>query len=430
MSLSVRDVLRLPRLQGLRLRAGQAGERHTVRWPYVVENESIAEWVLGGELVFVTGISQPRDEANLLQLVREADQRCCAGLVILTGPLYIRNIPDSVLAEADRRSVPLIEQPYDLPLVVVTEAIGSALVQAQMLGSSRQQLVEQLLDGSLADATLIAHRTASLDIDLGLPRQVLVLQMSGSVELFQSSAAERAEARLQAFRQHVLQHLTDCVDALGQPLPLISQGDQWVALLPLAGAGGAAEVEDGAGGKAGANQSARNRAAVETLLRALDKGQAPLRVFAGLSAACPQPTDLPRGLGQARQAVTVARALPEWSGLSRFEDLGVLELLLAIPDRSLLERFVTATLGPLLQHDKAHPATLTPTLEAWIHTNGNLVAAARRLNVHRNTLNHRMQQIQAMTGLDPNDAQRRLDIAVALMIWRLSPHTPQSRNPA
>jgi DNA-binding PucR family transcriptional regulator len=414
MSLSVRDVLRLPRLQGLRLRAGQAGERHTVRWPYVVENESIADWVLGGELVFVTGISQPRDEANLLQLVREADQRRCAGLVILTGPLYIRNIPDSVLAEADRRSVPLIEQPYDLPLVVVTEAIGSALVQAQMLGSSRQQLVEQLLDGSLADATLIAHRTSSLDIDLGLPRQVLVLQMSGSTELFQSCAAEHAEARLQAFRQRVLQHLTECVDALGQPLPLISQGDQWVALLPLAGA----------------TLSARNHAAVETLLRALDKGRTPLRVFAGLSAACPQPTDLPRGLGQARQAVTVARALPEWSGLCRFEDIGVLELLLAIPDRSLLERFVTATLGPVLQHDKAHPAPLTPTLEAWIHTNGNLVAAARRLNVHRNTLNHRMQQIQALIGLDPNDAQLRLDIAVALMIWRLSPHTPQSRNPA
>ena len=46
MSLSIRDVLLLPRLQAMRLRAGQAGEHQTVRWPYVAENESIAEWAL------------------------------------------------------------------------------------------------------------------------------------------------------------------------------------------------------------------------------------------------------------------------------------------------------------------------------------------------------------------------------------------------
>lgn len=422
MSLTVRDVLLLPRLQSLHLRAGQTGERRTVRWPYVIENDSIADWVLGGELVFVTGINRPRDEANLLRLVREADQRECAGLVILTGPRYIDHIPDSVLAEADCLGVPLIEQPYELPLVVVTEAIGSALVQAQLLGSSRERFVEQLLDGSLADPALIAHRTASLGIELGLPRQVLVLQLSGSAELFESCSPERAETLLQAFRQRVLRDLACCLDALGPPLPVVSQGNQWVALLPMAGPEADGDIVH--------LVQARNRAAVESLLHALDGVQPPLRILAGLSTICPQPTDLARGLGQARQALTAARALPGPLRLCRFEDLGVLELLLAIPDRSLIDRFVTATLGPLLQHDKAHPGVLTPTLEAWIQANGNLVAAARRLNVHRNTLQHRMHQIEALIGLDPQDAQRRLDIAVALMIWRLSPHHPIPRNPA
>jgi len=201
MSLSVHDVLLLPGLQAMRLRAGRAGEHHTVRWPYVAENASITEWVRGGELVFVTGINQPRDEANLRQLVQEAHARGCAGLVVLTGPLFIHGIPDSVLAEADRLAVPLIEQPYDLPMVVVTEAIGSALVQAQWLGSSRQQLIEQLLDASLVDATVLAHRAERLSIDLHRPRQVLVLQLDGTAALFHAQAPDAAEARLQAFRQ-------------------------------------------------------------------------------------------------------------------------------------------------------------------------------------------------------------------------------------
>ncbi|HRP23880.1 PucR family transcriptional regulator ligand-binding domain-containing protein [Thauera sp.] len=418
MSLSVRDALLLPRLEALRLRAGQAGAQHTVRWPYVVENESIADWVLGGELVFVTGINRPRDEANLLQLVREAHERACAGLVILTGPLYIRHIPDRVLAEADRLGVPLIEQPYELPLIVVTEVIGSALVQAQMIGSSRQQLIEQLLYGSVDDARVLAHRTASLSIDLGQPRQVVVLQSSGSGELFQSCSPEQAERLMQSFGQRVLQQLTAAVEALGRPLPVLSQADQWIALLPLGAAGGAGEPA----------APAPNRAAIEHLLQVLNDGATPLRVFAGLSATCPQPTDLPRGLGQARQALMAARALPERLGLCCFDELGVLELLLAIRDRSLLDRFVGTTLGALLQYDKAHHAALTPTLEAWIQANGNLVAAAQRLHVHRNTLNHRMRQIQTLTGVDLNDAQNRLNIAVALMIWRLSPHTAETRK--
>ena len=412
MSLSIRDVLLLPRLQAMRLRAGQAGEYHTVRWPYVAENESIAEWVLGGELVFVTGINQLRSEANLCQLVREAHERRCAGLVILTGPEYIREIPDSVLHEADRLGLPLIEQPYALPMIVVTEAIGSALVQAQWLGSSRQQFVEHLLEGHLADDAVRAHRAASLAIDLRQPRQVLVLTLGGSAALFRSYAPDMAETLLQSFRQGVLSHLTRALAELGEPWPIVSQAEQWLALLPAASS----------------DEAQRNRGLVEQLLHTLNDGDTPLRVFGGLSAVCPQARDLPRGLTQARQALVAAQSFPERLGLCCFEELGVLELLVAIRDRSLLDRFVQTTLGPLLQHDHGHHAALTPTLEAWTQANGNLVAAAQRLNVHRNTLNYRMQQIQTLTGLDLNDAQHRLNIAIALMIWRLSPHQSHTRT--
>jgi len=412
MSLSIRDVLLLPRLQAMRLRAGQAGEHHTVRWPYVAENESITEWVLGGELVFVTGINQLRSEANLCQLVREAHERRCAGLVILTGPEYIREIPDSVLHEADRLGLPLIEQPYALPMIVVTEAIGSALVQAQWLGSSRQQFVEHLLEGHLADDAVRAHRAASLAIDLRQPRQVLVLTLGGSAALFRSYAPDMAETLLQSFRQGVLSHLTRALAELGEPWPIVSQAEQWLALLPAASS----------------DEAQRNRGLVEQLLHTLNDGDTPLRVFGGLSAVCPQARDLPRGLTQARQALVAAQSFPERLGLCCFEELGVLELLVAIRDRSLLDRFVQTTLGPLLQHDHGHHAALTPTLEAWTQANGNLVAAAQRLNVHRNTLNYRMQQIQTLTGLDLNDAQHRLNIAIALMIWRLSPHQSPTRT--
>lgn len=48
------------------------------------------------------------------------------------------------------------------------------------------------------------------------------------------------------------------------------------------------------------------------------------------------------------------------------------------------------------------------------------MAGAQRLAVHRNTLTHRVQRIEALCGLTLDNAYDRLDIAIALMIWRLT----------
>ena len=73
MSLTVEEILGLAGLEEMTLRAGACNLQRNVRWPYVAENEGLAQWVMGGELVFVTGINHPRDEANLLRLVHEGD---------------------------------------------------------------------------------------------------------------------------------------------------------------------------------------------------------------------------------------------------------------------------------------------------------------------------------------------------------------------
>ena len=107
----------------------------------------------------------------------------------------------------------------------------------------------------------------------------------------------------------------------------------------------------------------------------------------------------------------------------------MLELLGAIRDRSLLDRFVDKVLGALIGDDSRHEPVLMPTLEAWFYENGNLALAAQRLAVHRNTLSYRMQRIEALTGCSFNDPHDRLNVAVALMIRRLSSPQPNRSTP-
>ncbi|WP_426127448.1 PucR family transcriptional regulator [Pseudomonas sp. DWP1b1] len=400
MSLTLADVLALPGLESMHLRAGAAGLDNRVRWPYVAENSGIAEWVLGGELVFVTGINHPRDETNLLQLLEEACERQVAGLVILTGPAYIQAIPQRLLDAAEAAGMPLIEQPYSLKMVLVTQAIGSALIQSEQLGRSRHDVLERLLTGDYQSLDLLLHRATQLGMPLAEHWQVVQLQLEGSELLFAQGDAASVEAQLA--RQH--DGISRRLRQLSAGLPVLGRAGQWTLLLPAPDAVAALA----------------NRQQLANWLNPLNLRLAPLKLFIGLSAAAHPPARLAQGQDEARQALAAARRFSERAGLCVYDELGVLKLLSGVRDRALLDQFLNERLGPLLRHDLHHGPSLMPTLEAWFHENGNLVAAAQRLAVHRNTLTHRVQRIEALCGLTLDNAYDRLDIGIALMIWRLS----------
>ncbi|QDH64490.1 PucR family transcriptional regulator [Pseudomonas azotoformans] len=400
MSLTIADVLALRGLESMRLRAGAAALDNVVRWPYVAENSGIAEWVLGGELVFVTGINHPRDEANLLQLLDEACQRQVAGLVILTGAAYIQAIPQRLLDAAEAAGMPLIEQPYSLKMVLVTQAIGSALIQSEQLGRSRHDVLERLLSGDYQSLDLLLHRAVQLNMPLAGHWQVAQLQLEGSELLFAQGDAAQVEAQLA--RQH--DAISRRLRQLSAVLPVLGRAGQWTLLLPTPDA----------------VTALANRQQLANWLNPLNLRLAPLKLFIGLSAAAHPPARLAQAQDEARQALVAARRFSERAGLCVYDELGVLKLLSGVRDRALLDQFLNERLGPLLRHDLHHGPSLMPTLEAWFHENGNLVAAAQRLALHRNTLTHRVQRIEALCGLTLDNAYDRLDIGIALMIWRLS----------
>ena len=400
MSLTLADVLALPGLESMRLRAGEASLDNRVRWPYVAENSGIAEWVLGGELVFVTGINHPRDEANLLQLLDEACQRQVAGLVILTGPAYIQAIPQRLLDAAEAAGMPLIEQPYSLKMVLVTQAIGSALIQSEQLGRSRHDVLERLLTGDYQSLDLLLHRAVQLGMSLAGHWQIVQLQLEGSELLFAQDDATRVEAQLA--RQH--DAISRRLRQLSTALPILGRAGQWTLLLPAPDAVAASA----------------NRQQLAQWLKPLNLRLAPLKLFIGLSAARHPAERLAQAQDEARQALAAARRFSERAGLCVYDELGVLKLLSGVRDRALLDQFLNERLGPLLRHDLHHGPSLMPTLEAWFHENGNLMAAAQRLAVHRNTLTHHIQRIEALCGLTLDNSYDRLDIGIALMIWRLS----------
>lgn len=397
MSLSVEEILRLPGLESLALRAGARNLHRSVRWSYVAENVGIADWVMGGELVFVTGINHTRDEANLLQLVREGVASGIAGIVILTGDEFIRRIPESVVHLAEVEGLPLIEQPYALKMVIVTHLIGTALVQMTQVKTSRRDILGQLLSGDFPSLDIVRRRAQHLELPLEVPRRLVALRVAGVDTLFQQHQPEEAERALQLTRQRLLDHLESWQQERRERLPVVIQGDLFVLLL--------ADAE---------------RAELHALASELQLELAPLRAYLGLSARADSCAEYPRALLEARQALDVAEGMQAPGGFCDYRELGVLRLLRAIPDRAVVEQFMKDTLGPLNEAGRKQPHLLIETLDALAQENGNALKAAQRLGIHRNTLNQRIARIEALSGQSLDDAQFRLNTSVALLIWRMS----------
>ncbi|WEW96401.1 PucR family transcriptional regulator ligand-binding domain-containing protein [Pseudomonas nitroreducens] len=397
MSLSVEEILRLPGLESLALRAGARNLHRSVRWSYVAENVGIADWVMGGELVFVTGINHSRDEANLLQLVCEGVASGIAGIVILTGDEFIQRIPESVVHLAEVEGLPLIEQPYALKMVIVTHLIGTALVQMTQVKTSRRDILGQLLSGDFPSLEIVRRRAQHLELPLEAPRRLVALRLSGVDRLFQQHEPEEAERALQLTRQRLLDHLESWQQERPERLPVVIQGDLFVLLL--------ADIE---------------RAELHALAAELQQELAPLRAYLGLSACADSCVEYHRALLEARQALDVAEGMQAPGGVCDYRELGVLRLLRAIPDRAVIEQFMKDTLGPLNEAGRKQPHLLIETLDALVQEGGNALKAAQRLGIHRNTLNQRIARIEALSGQSLDDAQFRLNTSVALLIWRMS----------
>jgi purine catabolism regulator len=76
-------------------------------------------------------------------------------------------------------------------------------------------------------------------------------------------------------------------------------------------------------------------------------------------------------------------------------------------------------LGRLLDYDRKRHGTLVPTLEAFLQNHGNLQATARSLHLHVNSLSYRLERIAAIGGINLDDSEQRLNIALSLKIRRL-----------
>lgn len=165
-------------------------------------------------------------------------------------------------------------------------------------------------------------------------------------------------------------------------------------------------------------ETERGETLAQQLVADLSHPACRLLIGAG-SARQPAPGSVARSFEEAQEALRIARALSREEGLASFSDLGVLHWLYHLPPDVAQDNAYLKHVHSLADYDAEREADLLKTLEAYLDFGGSLVDAAEALYVHRNTLLHRIERIQELTGLDLRHPLHRLNLYIALKHWRM-----------
>ncbi|WP_245743830.1 helix-turn-helix domain-containing protein [Lentzea fradiae] len=83
-----------------------------------------------------------------------------------------------------------------------------------------------------------------------------------------------------------------------------------------------------------------------------------------------------------------------------------------------LDRFLTASVGPLVEYDRRRGTDLVGTLSAYYDHRANVAATARVLHVHVNTLLKRLDRVSEVLGVDWR-AENDLELQLGLQLHKL-----------
>lgn len=155
---------------------------------------------------------------------------------------------------------------------------------------------------------------------------------------------------------------------------------------------------------------------VEQLAAELGAAWPDHRPVIGIGSVAPDWTALQRSLLEAREARRAVQRRRSGPTVATFDRVGSHRVLLAINDRTTLEDFAAAALGPILKHDAEHRTELVKTLSAFLANGGRWNATAEELHVHVNTLRNRLARIEQLSGRDLSTTEDRVDLYIALEI--------------
>lgn len=245
----------------------------------------------------------------------------------------------------------------------------------------RDDFIRDLLTGRVASRDEALARASLYDLDLGVPRVLLLVRPE-----FGKEAPLSVERRLQ-FQRWLENTLRFGAGGSTDRCVVGHLGGTTVLLV-------APHEPTCESAKQDALELARSLAAGA----GNDQQHGPVRLQIGIGRFYRDFMSWPAAYQEAQETLEIGNSVAA-GPINHYDDLGAFRLLTRVADPKELERFTHEVLGELLQYDAKYKSNLVETLSAFIEADGYLQQASDKLFVHYNTLRYRLQRILEIQGL-------------------------------
>ncbi|GAA3316241.1 helix-turn-helix domain-containing protein [Arthrobacter ramosus] len=138
------------------------------------------------------------------------------------------------------------------------------------------------------------------------------------------------------------------------------------------------------------------------------------RGYAAITGPVTRVADYPAAFASVRGAIELATLRNSTSRTLLLTDLGLVGLLLQLPNVSALSRYADEVIGPLRAYDQAQEASLLLTLSALVRNNFSTSETAQELRIRRNTVVLRRRRIEELLAVDLSRVSDLTRISMAL----------------
>lgn len=333
----------------------------------------------------------------------------------LRFPFYIHDQAGEVLIEqlVEGESIsPRIAEAF-INLVVSQVAHPTLLSDAQ---TQKNRVIQTLLHGQIQDEAFILRQSKLFGLDLTPPRAVILIDAAEFIHSEQDTPEQSGFEQRQRAKRIIgsvvrFFHLPDdtiCADL----------GDGEFAVLKASdtknmGAWATEQTATEATSSSWTNLEALKRAGDALLLRLQQDTGATVSI--GIGRYHPGVLGLSRSYQDARMALRLGRQFNSHHQVHCLDRLGIAAFACVADERTKVE-LARHLLSPL----DGEP-DLIETLKVFFEQDCAPSAAAKRLMIHRNTLNYRLEKVSSLTGLDARQFDEAIQIRLALLLQELKP---------
>lgn len=387
-----KDLFKLPSLSKMKIIAGNKGLHKIIRWSYKAESIHLAKWVHGGELLIVSKMVIHEKNFNLYNFLKEAISLNISGALLLIGPNYIEQIPQSVINLSNQKHFPLFLIPWDTPLVDIFEELGHAIASINLINDKHKDLL----------FSIIFNTNLSLDY-LKYQSQEVNFSFDGYLQFFEINfllpQSENAIILNDVDKDTICQFIHTLFENEHIPILSSSYTKNIIALINV------------------------NNTSLDTLntlfpqiLNYIKENYPNYIVNIGIGTRQKSLEKYKLSYEQASKCINLAIKQKQKNMIYYYEQLGLYQLFYDINNKTLLENFVHNILYSLMAYDKKYNTNLIQTLEVYLNKNCNLNQTAEILFIHRNTIKYRLQRIEEITNTSLDDAFTRLNFFNAILI--------------